>query len=34
MKNSSIWLDGINRRVNNELNDDIDVDVLLMMQVV
>lgn len=30
MKNSSIWLDGINRRVNNELNDDIDVDVLII----
>ena len=30
MKNSSIWLDGINRMVNNELNDDIDVDVLII----
>ena len=30
MKNSTIWLDGINIKVNNDLNDDMDVDVLII----
>ena len=30
MKNSSIWLDGINRKVSDKLMLDIDVDVLII----